>query len=1282
MSAEYLMGLDLGSSGVRCLIVRPDGSVIGSGARGWRPAPAREVGPLCFTMDLDEIRRILGQVVREAMGRSAIQATDIAGLACAAMRFSFILIDCDGKELVAIPNLDVRASAEYLEIAREHGQMFHGRTGHWPLPIFAAVRLLHLSRSAPELLSKATAFLTLGDWVGLRLTGRIATDPTHAAETMTFDIERREWAWDLVDMLALPRAIFPDVLGAGAILGSLTAEAAEWLGLRQGTPVAVGCADTQSALLGAGAIEPGDLAVVAGSSTPVQLVLDAPFIDREARAWTGCHAAPDKVVLESTAGTMGDALDAAARVLYPDSRNPVSRLLAEASLAIAGSGGVISSFGTSVMCASRMTLPAGNISLSHFALAGGGQDRGCIPRAILEGMAFAVRANADQLRRIRTFDSERVRLAGGLARNALWNQLVSDVLGQSLAVSTQCDSSALGACICAGVAGQVFDSVRSGVQALARTCDVQPHAERVRLYRDRYDEWLRMRDAQTEPDQIFADSVLRRMSVAPRSVPARTAKKPHLRILVTAELDQGALSELRALGEVTYSSYREELRVLTGDALVEALKGFQVLVTEADIVDAAALEQLPDLRVVAVCRNDVVNVDLSACTRSGIVVFNTPGRNAAAVADLTVLFLLMLARRMPRAAAFLKEHGGEAGDHGRMGMAHLELQGREPGRTVVGLVGFGWVGRAVARRLTGFDTRVLVHDPYVDPAEIFMADAAPADLDTLLSESDFVSLHAPLTAETTGMLDGARLARMKRGASLINTARAGLVDTAALIDALRSGHLAGAAVDVFEEEPPASDHPLLAIPNVIATPHIGGNTVEVASHQGRIVADALRAIVAGEKPRCVLNPETLGDLRWDAARTGRPAEDLGADSRGPALDVTDLQRAGRPSDPSSKVSATELAKGQPVAGPPPIESVKPVVGQMERIIRSFVNRIGADARLRAFAARNTVISHYVLSDLGTEFHFGFEHGAVIGGLGPPGRPADVRLRATAEILDGVLSGKLSGARMAVTGKLAFSGNIRLAMSMQRISSEVMEAYNLARDEAGGIEFGPEAAPAREAPAVVRREPAGADDPRAAIVEVVRELFDAGMITPTGGNVSTRAPDGGELWITPSQLYKGRLGPELMVRIDLDGVPVDPDAWAPSSEWMLHCDIYKARPDVHSVIHAHAPYATMLVLADLPFSPVTCEAALFGDLPRVPFVFPGTPELARSVVAALGKGRAVLLQNHGVVVASSSLRQAANEVEMIERASQLIVGCAMAGKKPVRMPKEHLEMMREIGGLMG
>lgn len=334
-----------------------------------------------------------------------------------------------------------------------------------------------------------------------------------------------------------------------------------------------------------------------------------------------------------------------------------------------------------------------------------------------------------------------------------------------------------------------------------------------------------------------------------------------MRILVTASLDEWGIERLGRFGELSHEAFADKKRLLAGRKLVRALEGFDVFVTEVDQVRAKVLAQLDRLQVIACCRADPVNIDVATATEMGIPVLRAPGRNAQAVADLTLALILMSMRNIPQAMDILRQEGGPQGMV-KMAVAFFELKGNELWDKTVGIIGLGAVGREVAKRLRGFDTRLIVHDPYVPENVVEGWGARRVDLDTLLLESDVVTVHAALTGETKGMLGRRELGMMKPIAHFINTARAELTDEEALYEALKEGMIAGAALDVFSQEPPPPDHPLLQLPNVIATPHIGGNTHEIPAHQSRIVVSDLERLFQGDEPLHVANPETLQRFQW------------------------------------------------------------------------------------------------------------------------------------------------------------------------------------------------------------------------------------------------------------------------------------------------------------------------------------------------------------------------------------------------------------------------------------
>ncbi len=332
-----------------------------------------------------------------------------------------------------------------------------------------------------------------------------------------------------------------------------------------------------------------------------------------------------------------------------------------------------------------------------------------------------------------------------------------------------------------------------------------------------------------------------------------------MNILVTARLDEQALDTLRRYGEVQYSSYGEQMRVLAGSRLVKALEGIHVLVTEVDQVREYTFPKVPDLKAISCCRGNPVNIDIDAATEHRVPVLRTPGRNADAVADLTLLFMLALLRHFLPVASILREEG-EGME--KLARTFTQYPGKELWEKTVGLIGLGSVGRAVAARLLPFGARVVAYDPYVVQQQAGDLDVTMLGLDDLLQQSDIVSMHAIVTDETQRMMGAREFGLMKDGAYFVNVARSALTDEQALYQALREGHLAGAALDVFDEEPPSTSHPLLTLENVIATPHIGGSTAEVVAHQSRIAVADLVRLFQGQRPLHCVNPETLDHIRW------------------------------------------------------------------------------------------------------------------------------------------------------------------------------------------------------------------------------------------------------------------------------------------------------------------------------------------------------------------------------------------------------------------------------------
>ena len=296
----------------------------------------------------------------------------------------------------------------------------------------------------------------------------------------------------------------------------------------------------------------------------------------------------------------------------------------------------------------------------------------------------------------------------------------------------------------------------------------------------------------------------------------------------------------------------EEIQEWVGDEkrMGELLQGVEVLVTHVAPVSEAVLKAARDLKMIASCRGGPVNINLKAATQRNIPVTYAPGRNARAVAEYTVGMLIAGQRHIAESDAALRQ-GRWLGTLYAYDRAGTELAGK-----TIGLIGLGQVGTRVAALLRAFGVRLLGYDPYIDPdVGRELGVELVKELDTLLAESDIVSVHARLSSETRNMINKQTLAKMKRGAYLINNARGKIVDLAALTDALTSGHLSGAALDVFEEEPPPADSPLLRLPQVILSSHLAGSSREVAHYASRLAAAEVGRFVRGEALHAVANPE-------------------------------------------------------------------------------------------------------------------------------------------------------------------------------------------------------------------------------------------------------------------------------------------------------------------------------------------------------------------------------------------------------------------------------------------
>jgi D-3-phosphoglycerate dehydrogenase len=311
------------------------------------------------------------------------------------------------------------------------------------------------------------------------------------------------------------------------------------------------------------------------------------------------------------------------------------------------------------------------------------------------------------------------------------------------------------------------------------------------------------------------------------------------RLLVTptsyGKNDPRLKTELEALvGEVIYNPTGKPLASAEVERLLPGIDGY---IAGLDGIDANALRAADRLKVISRYGVGIDNVDLDAARGRGIIVTNTPGANSVSVAELALGLILALARQIPEAVEAV--HQGKWPRY-----AGLSIEGK-----TIGILGLGAIGKQLAQLLAGFDCTILAFDPYADAAFASDHHVELTSMEDVIRRSDFISLHLPLLPETRGLVNATFFSQMKPGSFLVNTSRGEVVDESALLEALQNGHLRGAGLDAFTKEPPDPHNPLLSLPQVIATPHLGAQTDGATSNMGWFAMRDCLAVLKSEEPK-------------------------------------------------------------------------------------------------------------------------------------------------------------------------------------------------------------------------------------------------------------------------------------------------------------------------------------------------------------------------------------------------------------------------------------------------
>ena len=491
---EYLLAIDAGTGSCRAVLFSSDGSQAAIGQREYSH-PAVPGAPGSQVFDTATNWRLICECVREALENVPPDA--VRAVSATSMREGMVLYDARGRETWACPNVDSRADEEADELVRSGAAAeIYQQAGDW-VAITAPARFRWIARHEPDVFALTAHVGMLGDWILTKLSGVFVTDPSLGSSSGMFELAHRDWSDRVLEICGLDRSVFPEVVEPGTVVGSVTACAAAETGLRENTPVVVGGADTQLALLGLGVTQPGRFTVVGGSFWQHTVVLDKPLIDPAARLRTLCHTEPDRWMMEGIGFYCGivmrwfrDAFCELERAEAARDGVAVYALLERKAAQLPpGAHGVFGIFSNLMQASRWVHASPGFLGFD----VGNPQRAGRIEcfRAIEESAAYVSRGHLKIVEEVAEIEVTEAVLTGGAAKGTLWAQIVADTLGVPVHVPLVKESTALGAAIYAGVGAGLYADAASTARELVRfERTVEPDPSATAAYDDLYERWL------------------------------------------------------------------------------------------------------------------------------------------------------------------------------------------------------------------------------------------------------------------------------------------------------------------------------------------------------------------------------------------------------------------------------------------------------------------------------------------------------------------------------------------------------------------------------------------------------------------------------------------------------------------------------------------------------------------------------------------------------------------------------------------------------------------------
>jgi autoinducer-2 kinase len=469
--------IDVGTGGVKCLVFDEGGLLLfkeNGNIDLQIEGPGKSFNPRAVWED---VCLMTSRAARECSKRKK----RIVSVSSTSMREGNVFYDREGKELLAVPNLDARAYKEAEEVQDTLGEAIYLASGHWPSAIFLASRLKFL-RKQPALFERIKKVSMINDWLLYKFSGVLATEPTNGCETTLFSLKERNWSDELIEEFRFDRSLFPEVRECGTPLGQVTSAASRKSGLRESTLVVVGAADTEAAVAGCGLFESGNVAAIAGTTTPIQAVTDVPILDEKRKTWTCCHVLPDRWTVESNAGATGLVFKWWSEMTGMTFPKLDEEVVKEKPVP----GSVKVNIGATLMNAKHPHPVSGGIQgLSSWT------PRVEVTLGILEANCFSVKANLEQLESVLGRRFAELYFCGGASNSKLWRRLQASILGRTIVSFNIGEATGRGAAMLSAVVSGEFSNLREASgYFVKRNSSTKPIGQVYETYDPLYQDWL------------------------------------------------------------------------------------------------------------------------------------------------------------------------------------------------------------------------------------------------------------------------------------------------------------------------------------------------------------------------------------------------------------------------------------------------------------------------------------------------------------------------------------------------------------------------------------------------------------------------------------------------------------------------------------------------------------------------------------------------------------------------------------------------------------------------